>query len=63
MKTWFQSLCFHKCNLCRYALATCNVEGRRRYLLLEATRETMTNLLKFFEDGTAGLYKLNPVDP
>jgi hypothetical protein len=49
--------------LCRYALATCNVEGRRRYLLLEATRETMTNLLKFFEDGTAGLYKLNPVDP
>ena len=39
----------------RLTLATCNVEGRRRYVLLEAARETMTSLHKFFEDGAAAM--------
>ena len=35
----------------RLALAACNVEGRRRYVLLESARETMQALHRFFADA------------
>jgi Arf-GAP/coiled-coil/ANK repeat/PH domain-containing protein len=35
----------------RLALAACNVEGRRRYVLLESARETMQALHRFFVDA------------
>ena len=39
----------------RLTLATVHVEGRRRYVLLEAARETAAALSRFFEDGAAAM--------
>ena len=43
----------------RLALAMCNVEGRRRFILLESVRETMSTLHKFFADGVTVMASLD----